>query len=113
MGEEYEVINPWAVWRRRLLIGVMLIAIVALAFVGDFVYQNWRLSTGPTAWYMVETTGTTRAQESMRHELVIGDDSFPTEQACTEYLSKLPGGSGPMPSCRRLLVDDANKMRRY
>jgi len=110
MDEEYTVVKPWVLWRRRLLIGAIGILFLALAWGVEVVYQTARVNSGPTAWFMVGTpvVGT---RVHARPEFVFSFPGYTTERDCNETLNKLPRAyGGPLTSCGRLLLTDAAQM---
>ena len=115
MDEEYTVVSPFALWRRRLLIASIIIALLGLILGAEVLYDGWRVSSGPSAWFMV-ITPVTRGQPYAATESVFGD-GYATERDCYDELDRLNRSprvyGGPIVSCRRLLVSDAAKMRRY
>jgi hypothetical protein len=112
MTEEYAVVNPFAIWRRRLIIGAALIGVVASVWGIEVLYNNTRLASGPTAWFMVETA-VARGSPYAASETVFSD-GYPSERDCNGELRHLASAPGaPIASCRRLLLRDAAKMRRY
>jgi len=111
MDEEYTVVGPLVLWRRRLLIGAIIIAFFCLVLAVEMLYNTWRVKSGPSAWFMV-VTPITRGQPYAAHEQVISE-GYATEGACNDELKRLPGiVGGPISSCRRLLLSDATQMRR-
>jgi hypothetical protein len=112
MDEEYTVLSPFLLWRRRLLIAALIIPLLGLAWGGEVLYDSWRVNSGPSAWFMVATP-VTRNQPYAASERVFGD-AYATERDCNNELYRLdPGYDGPIVSCRRLLLSDAAEMRRY
>jgi hypothetical protein len=111
MDEEYTVVSPFVLWRRRLLIGAIIIAFLGLVWGAEMLYDTWRVKSGPSAWFMVSTP-VTRGQPYAAAESVFGD-GYVTERDCNRGLSQLPRGVPVIVSCRRLLVSDAAEMRRY
>jgi len=112
MDEEYTVVSPFVLWRRRLLIAVMIIPFLGLAWGGEALYDNWRVNSGPSAWFIVSIrVGSVRAHGAPQGVI---SDGFATERECNNELSKIPSFPGaPIAGCRRLLVSDAAQMRRY
>jgi len=111
MDEEYRVVSPFVLWRRRLLIGTMIVAFLGLVLAVGILYDSWRVKSGPSAWFMV-TTPVTRRSPYAAHEYVFGD-GYATERDCNNELNRLPQAfGGPISSCRQLLVSDATQMRR-
>jgi hypothetical protein len=113
MDEEYTAVSPFVLWRRRLLIAVVIVLFLGLVWGGEVLYNNWQLNSGPSAWFMVSTP-VTRRQPYAASEHVFSD-GYATEHDCNAGLNHLPRTSGfpVIVSCRRLLVSDAAKMRRY
>jgi hypothetical protein len=109
MDEEYTVTNPVVLWRRRLLIAAMIVPFLALAWVGEVLYDNWRVNSGPNAWFMVATP-VTRRNPYAASEYSFGN-GYATERDCDKALNELPSvHGGPIVGCRRLLVSDAAQM---
>jgi hypothetical protein len=112
MDDEYTVVSPFVLWRRRFLITAIIIAFLGLVWGAEMLYDSWRIKSGPSAWFMVSTP-VTRGQPYAATESVFGD-GYATERDCDDELNRLPHVyGGPISSCRRLLVSDAAKMRRY
>jgi hypothetical protein len=111
MDEEYTVISPWALWRRRLLIGAVIVFFLALVWGGEVLYDNWRVSSGPSAWFMVGTPVAGRRGPHAAPEYAFGDP-YATADECNKDLNKLPRG-GAIVSCRRLLLSDAAQMQMH
>lgn len=115
MDEEYTVISPWALWRRRLLIGAIIMFFLALVWGGEVVYNNWRVSSGPSAWFMVATPVVARKRLYAASEYVFSD-GYATQRDCNKALNQLgpiPPGTPTLTSCRRLLISDAAQMQRH
>ena len=111
MNEEYRMVSPFVLWRRRWLIGAIIFAVLGLVWAADMVYDSWRVNSGPSAWFMVATP-VTRGSPYAAQEHVFGD-GYATERDCSNELNRLPRAvGGPISSCRRLLVSDATQMRR-
>lgn len=112
MDEEYTVVSPFTLWRRRLLIAAMIIPFLALVWGGEVLFDSWRVNSGPSAWFMVSIrVGSVRVHGAPQSVI---SDSFTTERECNNELSKMPSFPGaPILGCRRLLVSDAAQMRRY
>lgn len=110
MDEEYTVISPWALWRRRLLIGAVIVIFLTLVWGGEVLYNNWRVSSGPSAWFMVATPVPGRGVHA-ESEYAFGDP-YATADECNKDLNKLPRGN-PIVSCRRLLLSDAAQMQSH
>lgn len=114
MDEGYAVIRPWTIWRRRLFVGVIILAFLALVWVAEVLYDNWRVNSGPSAWFSVVTPVTRRAPYAA-HESV-SSDGYATERDCNNALReslRATGGSPAIASCQRLLLTDAAQMRQY
>ena len=112
MDEEYTAVRPLVLWRRRLFIGAIIIAFLSVVWVAEMLYDNWRVNSGPSAWFMVSTPDTNRLPYAV-HESVFGDGS--TKHECDDELNRLPATfpGAPRTSCRRLLISDATQMRKY
>jgi hypothetical protein len=113
MDEEYNVVSPFVLWRRRLIIGAILIAVAASAWGVEALFTNARLASGPSAWFMVATP-VTRRQSNAAVEFVFSD-AYATARDCNNALNHLlsvPRGIPIVASCRRLLLTDATQMRR-
>jgi hypothetical protein len=112
MDEEYTVVSPFALWRRRLLIAAMIIPFLALVWGGEALYDGWRVNSGPSAWFMVSIrAGSARVHHAPQSVI---SDGFTTERECNHELSKILSSPGAaIVGCRRLLVSDATQMRRY
>lgn len=110
MDEEYTVVSPFVLWRRRLLIAVIIIPLLALAWRVGVLYDNSRVNSGPNAWFMVGTRVTGYRYRPASPEYVLGD-GYATERDCSDALNRMPRPySGPLMSCRRLLLSDAAQM---
>ena len=106
MDEDYVIEKPWVRWRRRLVIGVLLLGVVALAWGFEAVYDEWRASTGPSAWFMVKTFP---ARRSAREDII--GEGYQTQRECEEALKALSKTAGvALPGCQRLLLTDAAKI---
>jgi hypothetical protein len=110
MDEEYTVVRPWVLWRRRLLIGTAGFLFLALAWGVEVLYDNSRINSGPSAWFMVATRVTGYRYHPASPEYVFGD-AYATERDCNDALNRMPRPyGGPLTSCRRLLLSDAAQM---
>jgi hypothetical protein len=113
MDEEYTVVSPFVLWRRRLLIAAMIIPFLGLAWGGEVLYDNLRVNSGPNAWFMVATPAVSRSRLYAASEYSFGD-GYATERACNKALSELPSVPGAnIVGCRRLLLSDAAQMLRH
>jgi hypothetical protein len=110
MDEEYTVIRPWVLWRRRLLIATIIFFFLALVLGGEVLYDKLRVNSGPSAWFMVATPVTGR-QPYAASEYVFSD-GYATQRDCNKELNQLPRGGPGIVGCRRLLLSDAAQMRR-
>jgi hypothetical protein len=113
MDEEYTNVSPFVLWRRRLLVAAMIIAFLSLVWGSEVLYDSWRVNSGANAWFMVRTP-VTRNQPYAASESVFSD-GYATERDCNKALNQLPSvyGAPVIVGCRRLLLYDAAKMRRY
>ena len=105
MDEEYRVASPWAVWRQRLIIGALLVAIVVLAWGFEVLYDTLRVSSGPNAWFVVDQQAP-MGRAAGREEL-LNFDHYSTESQCNQSIEQR---YKIMFTCRRLLISDARKM---
>ena len=113
MDEDYTVVRPFVLWRRRLLIAAMIVAFLSLVWGGEVVYDSWRVNSGSSAWFMVSTRVT--RNQHYAAESTFGD-GYATERDCNDELNRLPRvppGTPVIVGCRRLLLSDAAEMRRY
>lgn len=113
MSEEYIDEKPWVLWRRRLIVTAIILLFLALVWGVQALYENWRLSTGPSAWFMVSTP-VTRGQPYAAVESVFGD-GYATRGECVKALNELPPlpPGAPIDSCRKLLLSDAARMTNH
>jgi hypothetical protein len=108
MDDDYVTVSPSALWRRRLLIAALILPFLAVAWGFEVVYDNWRASSGPNAWFIVYTQPTSRAGFGNAKERVLTYDHFASEEECAKEISRLQDNVGL--ACRRLLLSDATKM---
>jgi hypothetical protein len=98
-----------------LLIAALIIPFLGLAWGGEALYDGWRVSSGPNAWFLVGTPVAVYRQSHAASEFVFTFNPYATERDCDKALNRLPfvRGAPIIAGCRRLLLSDAAQMLQH